>query len=164
MIQAILTDGVWHATVLPFTTTFTNLWCSSTTSCVATGWPSDDSKTANVGVLTGTSWSVSQPAEGSPSPSLLACSAALACVMGLGNANDWWVSQPAPNSAPAFTSANTGTISGSGSIAIQTTGWPDPTITETGKLPAGITFTDNHDGSASLSGTSSTRGVYRITL
>jgi hypothetical protein len=39
------------------------------------------------------------------------------------------------------------------SFRITTTGFPTPTLTGTGKLPAGLTFVDNGDGTASLAGT-----------
>jgi len=69
----------------------------------------------------------------------------------------------------SFTSASTGTLfSGTaGSIAITTSGFPFPSISETG-LPAGLnlSFTDEGDGTASLSGTATPGhgGVYTITL
>jgi|GEM_PF-728205 len=57
--------------------------------------------------------------------------------------------------APAFTSVSSATFTTgtAGSITITTTGFPTNTITETGALPGGVTFTDNHNGTATLSGT-----------
>ena len=43
-----------------------------------------------------------------------------------------------------------------GSYTVTTTGYPAPTITETGALPAGLTFTDNGNGTATISGTPAT--------
>ena len=47
-----------------------------------------------------------------------------------------------------------------------TTGYPAPTITRTGRLPSGVRFTDNGDGTATISGTprNAAAGVYPLTL
>ena len=47
-----------------------------------------------------------------------------------------------------------------------TTGAPAPTITRTGRLPSGVRFTDNRDGTATISGTprKAAAGVYPLTL
>ena len=47
-----------------------------------------------------------------------------------------------------------------------TTGYPAPTLTETGALPPGVTFTDNANGTATLAGTpaAGTQGSYPLTL
>jgi photosystem II stability/assembly factor-like uncharacterized protein len=68
--------------------------------------------------------------------------------------------------APAITSA-TGTtfmVGASGLFTVTTTGYPVPAISESGTLPSGVTFKDNSDGTASLSGTpaSSTAGPYPL--
>ncbi|MFL6161772.1 MAG: beta strand repeat-containing protein [Jatrophihabitantaceae bacterium] len=69
---------------------------------------------------------------------------------------------------PGFTSASTATfvIGSAGSFAITTSGFPTITsITKTGTLPAGITFTDNGNGTATLAGTpTGTGGTYPVTL
>ena len=56
--------------------------------------------------------------------------------------------------SPSITSASsvTGNIRASFDFAITTTGYPSPTISESGALPNGITLTDNGDGTADLSG------------
>jgi hypothetical protein len=56
--------------------------------------------------------------------------------------------------APMFTSAPAATFPQSfySSFTITTSGNPVPTITQTGRLPGGVKFTDNGDGTASLSG------------
>ena len=56
--------------------------------------------------------------------------------------------------APAITSASTTTFypGAPSSFTVTTTGFPTPTITETGSLPSGVTFTDNGDGTATLAG------------
>jgi len=63
--------------------------------------------------------------------------------------------------APTFTSANSLTVmEGSNfSFTIKTTGgFPTPTLALVGGLPLGINFTDNGDGTATLSGTPNTSG------
>ena len=73
------------------------------------------------------------------------------------------VSAPA---APHITSASTAdfTQNQAGSITITTTGAPTPAITETGTLPAGLTFKDNGNGTATLSGTATTNGSTNLTI
>ena len=52
-----------------------------------------------------------------------------------------------------------------GTFTVSTTGSPTPTLTETGALPAGITFVDNGDGTATLAGTTNDPiGAYPITI
>ena len=57
---------------------------------------------------------------------------------------------------PSITSANHATfdVRVAGSFIITTTGFPAPSLSEAGPLPAGLTFIDNGDGTATLSGTS----------
>jgi hypothetical protein len=70
--------------------------------------------------------------------------------------------------APAITSAaNTTFIAGTaGSFTVTATGVPTPTLNESGSLPSGVTFTDNLNGTGTLSGTpaSGTGGIYNITF
>jgi hypothetical protein len=58
-------------------------------------------------------------------------------------------------SAPSITSASstTFTVGTAGTFTVTTDGFPAPILTETGTLPAGVKFTDNHDGTATLAGT-----------
>lgn len=49
-------------------------------------------------------------------------------------------------------------------FTVKTVGYPTPTFTESGTLPAGVTFTDNGDGKATLSGTPSVAGTYPLTI
>jgi hypothetical protein len=51
-----------------------------------------------------------------------------------------------------------------GSVAITASGFPTPSITETGTLPAGLTFVDNGNGTALLSGTPTATGTATLTL
>ena len=70
--------------------------------------------------------------------------------------------------APAFTSGSavTAAYGARFSFAVTTTGSPAPTITRTGRLPAGVRFTDNGDGTATISRTPrrAAAGVYPLTL
>src|SRR5207244_9931152 len=69
--------------------------------------------------------------------------------------------------APAITSASgtTFTVGTAGSFTVQTTGFPTPpTITRSGTLPSGVTFVNNGNGTATLSGTPGTSGVFALTI
>lgn len=70
------------------------------------------------------------------------------------------------SSAPIITSANsTVFLSGNaGSFAITTFGNPNAAITKSGTLPSGITFVDNGNGTALISGTATGASVSSITL
>jgi large repetitive protein len=58
------------------------------------------------------------------------------------------------NQAPSVTSAATTTVDVGQAMTfgVATTGFPTPALTETGTLPAGVTFTDNGDGTGTFSG------------
>lgn len=70
--------------------------------------------------------------------------------------------------APAITSGGSApfTVAKTGSFTINTTGVPTSTLTESGSLPAGLTFKDNGDGTATISGTAApgTHGNHSITV
>ena len=70
--------------------------------------------------------------------------------------------------AAAITSAGTATLTASsaGTVTITATGNPTPTILPTGTLPSGITFHDNGNGSATLSGTpgATSGGTYPLSV
>ena len=70
--------------------------------------------------------------------------------------------------APAITSASATTFTTgiAGTFTVTTTGVPTPAITESGHLPAGVTFTDNDNGTATLAGTpeAGTGGRYPIMI
>jgi hypothetical protein len=70
--------------------------------------------------------------------------------------------QPAITSADATTFA----IGQSNTFTIKTSGFPTATLTEIGNLPSTLTFTDNHDGTATLSGTplSGSGKTYQLTI
>ena len=75
--------------------------------------------------------------------------------------------QPA-NASPVITSADHATFTkgSAGSFTVTTTaGYPTATtITKTGTLPAGVTFTDNHNGTATIAGTPTVAGSFPITI
>ena len=68
----------------------------------------------------------------------------------------------------AITSGNTTTfVAGTpGAFMVTTTGLPAPTVSVTGALPAGVTFLDNGDGTASIAGTAAAgaSGPYPVTI
>jgi hypothetical protein len=52
-------------------------------------------------------------------------------------------------------------------LTVRATGYPVPALGESGPLPGGLTFTDNGDGSATITGTltaSSGGGRYPVTI
>ncbi len=69
---------------------------------------------------------------------------------------------------PAFTSApgTVFSVGGAGRFTVKTSGYPAPTVAETGSLPAGVTFTDNGEGSSTIAGTpaAGSAGTYPLTL
>ncbi len=72
------------------------------------------------------------------------------------------------NEAPSIASnaATTFTTGTAGTFTVTTGGYPAPALSEVGSLPSGVTFVDNGDGTASLSGTpaAGTGGLYPITI
>ena len=70
------------------------------------------------------------------------------------------------NQPPLILSADTVTflVNQSFTFTINTTGSPIATITETGILPAGVTFIDNKNGTATLSGKVLSAGSFTFTI
>ena len=72
------------------------------------------------------------------------------------------------NSAPDFRSAETAefTEEAPGSFSVEADGYPAPTLTLQGELPAGLTFADHSDGTAVIAGTpeAGRAGRYPVTL
>ncbi len=62
--------------------------------------------------------------------------------------------------------ATTFTAKLGGTFTVSTSGHPTPTLTESGTLPSGVTFTDNGDGTATLAGTptAAAPGTYPVTV
>ena len=71
-------------------------------------------------------------------------------------------------STPAITSASNTTFQTgrAGNFTVTTSGVPTPSLSESGALPSGVSFTDNGDGTATLSGTPAdgTGGTYPLTI
>src|SRR5262249_42137272 len=70
------------------------------------------------------------------------------------------------NQPAAITTSNSATFTAgsNGSFTFTTTGFPVATISESGALPSGVTFTDNGDGTATLSGVPLTSGNFTFTV
>jgi hypothetical protein len=70
------------------------------------------------------------------------------------------------SSAPVITSANSTTfvVNKPGTFTVTTTGSPTPSLSESGSLPSSVTFVDNGDGTATLSGTALSAGSFPITI
>ena len=68
--------------------------------------------------------------------------------------------------APAIISASTATFTfgTAGTFTVTSTGFPVPTLSESGALPSGVLFTDNGDGTATLAGTPGAAGNFPITI
>jgi hypothetical protein len=66
--------------------------------------------------------------------------------------------------APAFTSTDNANfqMGKAGSFTVTTTGFPTSSITQTGKLPKGVGFADNHNDTGTLSGTSTIAGMFNV--
>ncbi len=72
------------------------------------------------------------------------------------------------NVAPVITSANATAfgVGTAGTFTVTTTGIPVASISEAGTLPTGVTFADNGDGTATLTGTpaAGSSGTYPLTI
>lgn len=68
--------------------------------------------------------------------------------------------------APAFVSKNSleAIVGRPFSFLVETTGFPAPSISSSVSMPCGLTFADNGDGTATLSGTPSAVGTYQATM
>lgn len=68
--------------------------------------------------------------------------------------------------APTISGASSAlfTVGTPNSVGFSATGYPTPTFTESGSLPNGVTFIDNKNGTATLSGTATVSGIYNITI
>jgi len=69
---------------------------------------------------------------------------------------------------PTFTTAATASfvVGQAGSFTVHASGSPTPNYAESGSLPAGVSFVDNHNGNATISGTpaAGTSGTYVVML
>jgi len=69
--------------------------------------------------------------------------------------------------APAITTASgvTFTVGTAGTFTVTATGFPTPpTISRSGTLPSGVSFVNNGNGTATLSGSPATSGVFPLTI
>ncbi len=68
--------------------------------------------------------------------------------------------------APSITSGDNTTfqLRSAGSFTVSTLSEPTASLSESGSLPSGVTFTDNGDGTATLAGVPSAQGTYPITI
>jgi Ca2+-binding RTX toxin-like protein len=70
--------------------------------------------------------------------------------------------------APSISTSSTAVFTSgtAGWLLISTAGFPNPTLNLSGALPAGVTFTDHQDGTATISGTpaAGAAGVFHLTL
>jgi large repetitive protein len=87
---------------------------------------------------------------------------------GAGQVNQNFTLTVAAGQAPAITSASSTTFTAGtlGTFTVMTTGLPTPALSETGALPSGLTFVDNGNGTATLSGTPAdgTGATYALTI
>src|SRR4029077_12262293 len=62
--------------------------------------------------------------------------------------------------------STTFSVGSAGTFTVTATGFPKPTLSETGALPGGVTFTDNGNGTATLAGTPAVAsgGTYNLTI
>lgn len=83
-----------------------------------------------------------------------------------GSIGGGWCVTVTPAVAPAITSANNAgfALGVASSFSVTTTGFPTPSLTEAGKLPTGVTFLDNGNGTGTLGGTPSVGGTFPITF
>jgi len=68
--------------------------------------------------------------------------------------------------APLITSANSKsfTVNAFGTFTVTASGPPSPSLVESGALPTGVTFTDNGNGTGTLSGTATAQGSFPISF
>src|SRR5581483_8714007 len=82
------------------------------------------------------------------------------------SANTGSASLTVTGTPPSITSAATTTFTAGtpGSFTVMTSGTPTPTLSEVGSLPAGVSFTDNGNGTATIAGSTKMAGSFPITI
>lgn len=67
---------------------------------------------------------------------------------------------------PSITTASAATFVKAipGTFTVRTSGYPAPSLTESGTLPSGVTLTDKGNGTATLAGTSAQSGKFALTI
>ena len=70
------------------------------------------------------------------------------------------------NQVPAITSASAATFTqdAASSLTVTATGFPTPALAESGTLPAGVSFVDNHNGTGTLSGKPTAAGTFNVSF
>ena len=68
--------------------------------------------------------------------------------------------------APAIVSASSATFvaNNASTFTVTATGYPLPSLSQTGTLPPGVTFLDNGNGTATLAGTPTATGIFALTF
>ena len=139
---------------------------------VAVVAPGTGTPSGNVTVSDGVDSCIGTAASGSCSitlttPGIRTLTAAYAGDSNFGGSTSAGVSHTV-NAAPAIISANTITfvVGMGGNFAVTATGYPVPSLSQTGSLPGGVTFTDNGNGTATLGGTPAfgSSGTYPLTF
>ena len=137
---------------------------------------------SSVGLTTTSSDKLTASVSGGPSSYLISISGmtqnqTITVDIPQGSVSDGWGNQNNDGSfvvdftlgvPPQITSTDSGamTVGDAGNIAVDATGTPTPSILESGTLPNGVSFSDNGDGTAALSGTpdNDTGGIYDFTV
>ena len=172
---AIETDGTWGTPTeipAPAGGSFIGVSCTTAVDCAAVGNTSSSSSPLVPLYAVESDGTWGPATEATPSNGAMesvSCTGAAYCTaVALDNSSQLLYANSADEQAPAITSpASASTRMRSPfSFTVTTTGAPTPAITEKGALPAGVTFTDNGNGTASLKGTArlGTRGRYPITI
>ena len=150
------TFTVGHAGTFTVTTTGYPLCQLSETGALPTGVTFTDNRDGTA-TLSGT------PAAGSAAPYPFTITARNGVNPAGTQAFILTVNQVPGITSPAGTSFTTGQA---GTFTVTTSGVPNSTLSETGALPAGVTFTDNKDGTATLAGIpgANSGGTYPFTI
>jgi Putative Ig domain len=166
--------GAWSLMPVPNPVegdTFTQVSCASPDSCVAIGTGTDGSPIAET--WDGGTWSgTALPNPGTPSQLVgISCASPANCVA-VGSLGSGSTEEALAESDIALTPTVTSTASAQftvgseASFVIAASGFPTPALSESGALPAGVTFTDNGNGTATLSGApaTGTGGTYPLVI
>ncbi len=85
-----------------------------------------------------------------------------------GNGDDVILTHVGPVLPPQILSQSSATFTAgtTGTFTVDSIGGPTPTVSQTGALPSGVSFTDNHDGIATLAGNpaAGTGGTYDLVI
>ncbi|MEI7746520.1 MAG: hypothetical protein WCJ28_03160, partial [Actinomycetota bacterium] len=179
--SAVLASGDWQvfeiANSMVASSNFylQSISCSSMSNCAAVGSSFSNQGLTSPLILTGSAsrWAAlkvtGRTAKDSSSNVVdVSCVSAQACVA-VGSQGDFpnltptiLSSAAAPNSAPTLNAPPliSSSVGSSLSRDITTSGWPDPSLSSAGGLPAGLSFEDHGDGTATISGTPRESGSF----